>query len=555
MAAVGYEQQENLDSTRLLRCCQRPASQSASGHLTCRSFLSLPYTCHELLRRTADHSSKRFTSGHTPITHDSNWRSSPLSMRSVLKQTLTSATLVQSHSRCTVRPAFRVQLFHSIPLRLLHRTSFISTMPATATSAAAASTDASTSSSAAATSPVARVVPLLHTYSLTGYIVPTADAHQSEYVAECDFRRAYISGFTGSAGTALLLSPSVSPTHKLWTDGRYFLQASQQLSPDWELMRSRQPGVPELEDFIATALPEGSHIGVDPTTLSVTGYKALQDSCKPKGIEIVTHTANLIDEVWGAHRPAVPSQPIIVHGEPWAGESAASKVPKVRAELVKHKCHALVVSTLDEIAWLLNVRGSDVEYNPVFFAYVIVTADDVLLFVEPSKVSDEVRAHFDGLVSYQPYSSFFSYLSSSLVSKLSATNRLWLDPHKANQAIYAAVPDSAVVWLSDSPVGVLKSVKNEVEVAGVREAHKRDAVAMCEFLSWLEEEAVKDGVSLNEVSIGDKLAEFRGKQKWSAFTLTHTATHPHTQPHTHTDTHTHTHTHTFLPTARLRHPC
>ena len=359
-----------------------------------------------------------------------------------------------------------------------------------------------------------RVVPLLHTYSLTGYIVPTADAHQSEYVAECDFRRAYISGFDGSAGTALLLSPTVSPTHKLWTDGRYFLQASQQLSPDWELMRARQPGVPELEEFIATTLPEGSKVGVDPTTLSITGFKALLDACKPKGIDIVTHTTNLIDEVWASQRPALPNNPIIVHGEPWAGESAASKVNKVRAELTKHKCHALVVSTLDEVAWLLNVRGSDVEYNPVFFAYVVVSAEEVVLFVEPSKLSDEVRAHFGELVRYEPYSSFFSYLSTSLVPKLSATNRLWLDPHKANQAIYAVVPDSSVVWLSDSPVGLMKSVKNEVEVAGVREAHKRDAVAMCEFLCWLEEEASKSGVSLDEVSIGEKLAGFRGKQKW-----------------------------------------
>ena len=354
---------------------------------------------------------------------------------------------------------------------------------------------------------------LLHTYSLTGYIVPTADAHQSEYVAECDFRRAYVSGFTGSAGTALLLSPAVSPTHKLWTDGRYFLQASQQLSPDWELMRARQPGVPDLEDFIANTLPEGSKVGVDPTTLSVTGYKALSEACRPKGIEIVTHTANLVDEVWVA-RPPVPNNPIIVHGEPWAGESVASKLGKVRAEMSKHKCEALVVSTLDEVAWLLNLRGSDVEYNPVFFGYVLVTPDSVQLFVEPSKVSDEVRAHLGELVSYQPYTAFFGYLSATLVPRLSASLRLWLDPHKANQAIYAAVPDAAVVWLSDSPVSALKSVKNETEVAGVREAHKRDAVAMCQFFSWLEEEAARDGVALDEVSIGDRLEQFRSAQKW-----------------------------------------
>ena len=449
-------------------------------------------------------------------------------MLSALRRNLTSAALARSLRCCPTRPIFFTRSTH-----LTHpnfppcRKPLVCSMTTGSTTAAsAASTDSSSSTStAAAATPVARVVPLLHTYSLTGYIVPTADAHQSEYVAECDFRRAYISGFTGSAGTALLLSPSVSPTHKLWTDGRYFLQATQQLTPDWQLMRSRQPNVLELEEYIANTLPANSKVGVDPTTLSVTGYRALTDACRPKGIEIVTHTANLVDEVWGSHRPAVPSHPIIVHGEQWAGESAAAKVAKVRADLTKHKCHALVVSTLDEVAWLLNVRGSDVEYNPVFFAYVVVTVDEVLLFVEPSKVSEEVKSHLGELVSYRPYSSFFSYLSSTLVGKLSATNRLWLDPHKANQAIYAAVTDPAVVWLNDSPVALMKSVKNEVEVAGVREAHKRDAVAMCQFMYWLEEEAAKDGVSLDEVSIGDKLAEFRSQQKWSAKQQINSPTH------------------------------
>ena len=458
-----------------------------------------------------------------------------MSMLSVLRRHSRLAT-VRSLRCCPARPALLTLTCRLGDLRCLPDRTFVArTMPTSSgVAASSASPQGSSNSAAASTSPIARLVPLLQTYSLTGYIVPTADAHQSEYVAECDFRRAYISGFDGSAGTALLLSPSVSPTHKLWTDGRYFLQASQQLTSDWELMRSRQPGVLELEEYIATALPEGSKVGVDPTTMSVTGFKALLEACKPKNIDIVTHTANLVDEVWGAQRPPVPNNPIIVHGEPWAGESAASKVGKVRAELTKQKCHALVVSTLDEVAWLLNVRGSDVEYNPVFFAYVVVTADEVVLFVEPSKVSEEVRIHFGELVTYQPYSSFFSYLSSSLVPKLSATSRLWLDPHKANQAIYAAVPDPSVVWLSDSPVGLMKSVKNDVEVAGIREAHKRDAVAMCQFLCWLEEEASKGGVSLDEVSIGNKLAEFRSKQKWCVV-----QSHLHTQTPSYVDISTH----------------
>ena len=445
-------------------------------------------------------------------------------MLSALKRNLRFSALHNALPHYPARPVSSVLALCAV--RLFHRTSITGTMTTGSVPASvaahnnASSTTASTAATAtpAATTttatPLSRLIPLLHTYSLAGFIVPSADAHQSEYVAECDMRRAYISGFDGSAGTALVLSPSVSETSKLWTDGRYFLQASQQLSSDWQLMRQRQPGVPELEEYIGQHLPDNCSVGVDPTTVSINGYKALTEQCKPKNIQIVTHITNLIDEVWGsAHRPHIPNNPIIVHGEPWAGQSVASKVAAVRSELTKNKCHALVVSTLDEIAWLLNVRGSDVEFNPVFFAYVVVSVDDVVLFVEPSKVSEEVRGHFGELVTYQPYSSFFSYITQ-LKPKLSASHRLWLDPLKANQAILAAVSDTSVVWLSDSPVGLMKSVKNDVEVAGVREAHKRDAAAMCEFLCWLEAEVAKPGVSLDEVSIGDKLAEFRGKQKW-----------------------------------------
>ena len=263
---------------------------------------------------------------------DGTWTAivSPCSVRS--GRNLQAAAFVHSLRCCPARPTLSTRVSRPTrPITLPCLSSFISTMTtSTAAPSSSSNNDSTTSTVAAAaaassTSPAARVVSLLHTYSLTGYIVPTADAHQSEYVADCDNRRAYISGFTGSAGTALLLSPAVSPSHKLWTDGRYFLQATQQLSSDWELMRMRQPGVPELEEFIAQSLPEGSKVGVDPSTMSITGYKSLSEQCKPKGIEIVTHTANLIDEAWASHRPPLPNNPIIVHGEPWAGRVRSSQ--------------------------------------------------------------------------------------------------------------------------------------------------------------------------------------------------------------------------------------
>ena len=364
-------------------------------------------------------------------------------------------------------------------------------------------------------SAVSRLLPLLTAQSLTGLLVPSADAHQSEYVASCDLRRAFISGFTGSAGTALVLNTAASPqsslsTHKLWTDGRYFLQASQQLSGEWELMKQGVPNAVKMEEWILGELPDGSRIGVDCSTISISGFKALRDACKGK-MDIVPTDQNLVDAVWGSERPPLPSAPLIVHGEQWAGESVASKLSKVRAKLQDSKCSALVVTALDEIAWLLNLRGSDVEYNPVFLSFLLLTLTDATLYVDGSKITAEVKAHLGDAVTVKEYSAFLSSLPA-LLPQLSASSRVLLDANRCNQAIYAAFPDSSLVLLADSPITLLKSVKNSVELAGVRQAHLRDSAAMCRFLQWLEDEVEKPGVSLTECSISERLAAFRAEQ-------------------------------------------
>ena len=366
-----------------------------------------------------------------------------------------------------------------------------------------------TTSTAGSTSPVSRLLPLLTANSLTGYLIPSADAHQSEYVASCDQRRAFISSFTGSAGTALVLLPSASPTHKLWTDGRYFLQAKQQLSNDWELMRQGLPTTPKLETFLLT-LPEGSRIGVDPSTLSISGFKALQDTCKER-VQIIPSSENLVDSIWH-DRPPHPTAPLIPHPLHFTGESIPSKVDKLRVKLKEAGCYALIVTALDEVAWLLNLRGADIDFNPVFFSYAVVTADDVALYVDPTKVTPEVTAHLGDAVHVLPYTSFLSAVTS-LLPHLSPSSRLWLDSAKCNFAIYSLFPDPDVVHLADSPVTLLKSVKNAVELQGVREAHIRDSVAMCNFLCWLEEELERGHTQLDEVSIGDRLAAFRAEQE------------------------------------------
>ena len=373
------------------------------------------------------------------------------------------------------------------------------------------STPPSTSTSTSS-SPASRLLPLLASHSLTAYLVPSADAHQSEYVAPCDLRRAYISSFTGSAGTALLLHPSASPTHKLWTDGRYFLQAKQQLSNEWELMRQGQPSTPKLEDWLSSHLPPGSRVGVDPTTLSIAGFRTLKDACKDR-VHLITTTPNLVDAVWGNDRPPHPSAPLLLHPERWTGESVQSKLTKLRTHLDASHCHALILTALDDIAYLLNLRGGDVPFNPVFLSYAIVTAHDVQLYVDPTKVTPEVKAHLGPGVHTLDYASFYSSVASTVVPQLSPTSRVWLDTNRTNQALYSLFPDASHVHLADSPVALMKSVKNEVELAGVRDAHVRDSVAMCRFLSWLEEEVEREGAGeLTEVSIGDRLAAFRAEQ-------------------------------------------
>ena len=368
-------------------------------------------------------------------------------------------------------------------------------------------------------SAVSRLLPLLSAHSLTGLLVPSADAHQSEYVAACDLRRAFISGFTGSAGTALVLNPaavSSSPTppslstHKLWTDGRYFLQASQQLSGEWELMRQGLPGAVKMEDWILREMPEGSRLGLDASTMSVAGFKALRDACKGR-VEIVPTEQNLVDLVWGSERPPLPSAPVIVHGEEWAGESIGSKVSKVRAKLKDSKCSALVVTALDEVAWLLNLRGSDVEYNPVFLSFLVLTLHELVLYVDLSKITPEVKAHLGDAVALREYSAFLDSLPA-LLPQLSASARVLLDANRCNQAIYSAFPESSHVLLADSPITLLKSVKNVVELAGVRQAHLRDSAAMCRFLQWLEDEVEREDARLTECSISERLAAFRAEQ-------------------------------------------
>ncbi|KAG0303474.1 hypothetical protein BGZ97_001910, partial [Linnemannia gamsii] len=241
-------------------------------------------------------------------------------------------------------------------------------------------------------------------YNVTAFVVPSEDAHQSEYVAECDERRGYISGFTGSAGLAVVALESAA----LFTDGRYFLQASQQLDSNWTLMKSGLPEVPTWQDYLVKNLPAGSRIGIDPLVFTATDAYKLETDLAKVGSSLVP-VANLVDLIW-EDRPARPASKLMTLSTKTTGRTHTEKIQQLRKDLEKKGVAGFVVSGLDEIAWLFNLRGADVHCNPVFFSYAIVTPDYVNLYLQEQSTSAVVREHLGAEVVVKSYETVFDDL-------------------------------------------------------------------------------------------------------------------------------------------------
>jgi Xaa-Pro aminopeptidase len=364
------------------------------------------------------------------------------------------------------------------------------------------------------TSPLAQLRTALQASGLDAFIVGSGDAHQSEYVAESEMRRQFLTGFTGSAGTALVLADGRA---LLWTDGRYFLQASQQLSEEWTLMRSGDPGVLELQPWLLAHLPAGNTVGVDPSLMSAVEARRLEEALTAKQLTLKAVDANPVDQVWAAvgGRPAARAGAVRVHEMCHAGQSVADKVAAVQAFLATQNAHAIVLSMLDEVAWLLNIRGSDVDYNPVVTAYAVVFAPTnngngsshagAHVFVDGAKVSN-VADHLQASgVTVHAYDALEPFLQSHCAPPCKTV----LDPAQVNRRIYQSLPRAAVVEHA-SPVAPLKALKNEAELAGIRACHVRDGAALTAFFHWLETTVAARG-ALTEYTAAAKLEEFRAK--------------------------------------------
>ena len=341
---------------------------------------------------------------------------------------------------------------------------------------------------------------LMQQHNISACIVPGTDPHASEYMAPHWTEMSWITGFLGETGTAVITMDKAL----LWTDSRYYLQAQAELQGTTvELMRESDVDCPTIPEWLCKAKGERqeARVAVNPEMYSVNGYRALKAELEEGGLELVS--IDLISPLWTENRPAIPTSLLYEYSEQYAGESVESKLQRVRQALQEKHCQALVVSALDEIGWLLNIRGKDVDYTPCLISYVVVEMDKCTLFVAPSKLDDAAKEYLQRIhVGVQDYTQVFAYLQQLSVDSI------MYDGSKVNEALYEAInADVKKVNVSPSPVLKMQSVKNEVELNGERIAMRKDAVALTRFFYWLENEALK--TPQTEITLAQKLGEFR----------------------------------------------
>ncbi|ORZ08655.1 peptidase M24, structural domain-containing protein [Absidia repens] len=343
-------------------------------------------------------------------------------------------------------------------------------------------------------------------YKVDAFLVPTEDAHQSEYIGDCDKRREWISGFSGSAGFAIVSLDKAA----LFTDGRYFLQASKQLDGNWTLMKQGLPGVPTWQEYLVKDLPSGSRIGLDPTLITAADARQLSKDLASHNSSLVPIHENLVDLAWADARPAAPQFKVMTHPIEYSGKPHHEKLQDLQAHIKEKGAYGIVVSALDEVAWLFNLRGSDIECNPVFISYAIVTQQEAILYVNPDKVTQLVQDHLGGHVILKSYSDFFPDLNK-LAPTLRESQKKLITDSKTSLAVQVAVGEDNIVdersFITDA-----KAIKNEAELKGMRECHLRDGAALVQYFAWLENQ-LKAGVKLDEVDGADRLEQFRAAQQ------------------------------------------
>ena len=339
-------------------------------------------------------------------------------------------------------------------------------------------------------------------HKIDAYIIPTSDPHMSEYPADCWKYREWISGFTGSAGTGIITADKAG----LWTDSRYFLQASTQLEGTGiELFKMMLPETPTIPEFLTHELKEGQTVGLNGETYSLADARSLEKALAEKEIKLNTN-ASLIDPIW-KERPAIPEAPMFEMPIELSGKSTEDKLIDINKMLHKAGADCTILSALDEVAWTFNIRGTDVAYNPVVISYAFVSEKESVLFVNPKKIPAEIAEHLkkEG-VTLADYGMLATFLS-----RLPEQTRVFIDSKRTNVAIYNALPKSSILIEGTSPANHLKSIKNETEIKGFRNAVLKDGIAMTKFYFWLEK-MLKAGEKVTELSAAAKLTALRSEQ-------------------------------------------
>ena len=334
---------------------------------------------------------------------------------------------------------------------------------------------------------------LMQREGIQAFITPSTDPHAGEYVPERWKSRRWISGFTGSAGTAVVTLDKAA----LWTDSRYFIQATEQLAgTGFVLMKEKIEGTPTITEWLGSALPQGSVVAVDAWVNTTADVESLENELKTYGLTLRTDL-DPYAEIW-TDRPAIPQSKAFIQGVEFAGESAASKIARIREKIGQH---AIVVPSLEEVAWTLNLRGDDVAYTPFILGYVLITPTEALLYICKEKVTPKVEAYLKGEgVSIRAY--------NDIITDLQHLNLpVWVQPEKTNYAVYSAIQHPI---RKDSPVEQMLIFKNDVEINGFRNAMEKDGVAMVKWIKWTLENVPKGGQT--ELSLSKKLEEFRAEQ-------------------------------------------
>lgn len=336
--------------------------------------------------------------------------------------------------------------------------------------------------------------------NLAACIIPSTDPHLSEYVSPHWKSREWISGFTGSAGTVVITLDKAG----LWTDSRYFLQATKQLEgAGIDLYKEMLPETPSITTFLCDHLPPGSTVGIDGKMFAASEVEKLQNVLEKEGICLNTDF-DPMNELW-EDRPPMPQEPAFIYDMKFAGKSCVDKIKAIREQLDHKGCAGTLLSALDEIAWTLNLRGNDVKCNPVVISYLLITQNEISYFISPEKLTEEVKRYLEEQdITIREYNEVEEYLATTPIPSM------LLNPDKTNYSIFSSVNANCKIIRDNSPVSLLKAIRNEQEITGIRNAMKKDGIALVKFLMWLEK-AIASGAE-SELSIDKKLRHFRSEQ-------------------------------------------